>query len=55
LEKWVLSYFLPVFFSIMFITGMFLFHRLFLTLGIFRFQHLLTTCAFALCLFTSLC
>jgi hypothetical protein len=30
LEKWVLSYFLPVFFSIMFITGMFLFYRIFM-------------------------
>ncbi len=30
LNKWVLSYFLPVFFSIMFITGMFLFYRIFM-------------------------
>ena len=30
LEKWILSYFLPVFFSIMFITGMFLFYRIFM-------------------------
>ena len=31
LEPWVLSYFLPVFFSIMFITGMFLFYRIFMS------------------------
>jgi hypothetical protein len=31
LESWVLSYFLPVFFSIMFITGMFLFYRIFMS------------------------
>ncbi|MDR7664572.1 hypothetical protein RG963_01985 [Methanosarcina sp. Z-7115] len=31
LETWVLSYFLPVFFSIMFITGMFLFYRIFMS------------------------
>ncbi len=31
LETWELSYFLPVFFSIMFITGMFLFYRVFMS------------------------
>ncbi len=30
LEPWALSYFLPIFFSIMFITGMFLFYRAFM-------------------------
>lgn len=30
LDLWVLSYFLPIFFSIMFITGMFLFYRAFM-------------------------
>jgi hypothetical protein len=71
LDPWVLCYFLPVFFSIMFISGMFLFYRAFMNreklllvtflsslipyFGYFQVSHFPIICAFALCLSTFSC